>query len=333
MPASIATATAKLAELKARTDSSTGYIDLLEELLELMAGAMNVFGTAATRDTGDAVGDVPLIGAGGKLAAEVVPDGLDLRSSHSELGSAVEDRSIANARHVIGHLRWNATRSKILVGDDPETDNVVGDISTTGSVFVTRSPVANFRIFVIRYRAPGYSNPVSATIDQPWGDGVFRTLQDIEVGVPSPVSFSQPMGQPSQLPLRSTATGYDLISIQGVNPDFGYVTDAESWGRGYHVINGPARRLLSEQLARKNGVFVIGDPIAGETAWASGSEAVIPIRGGPWVFRNVQNVGVWVSFHANTGPTNRGRQHRLESGKTSLVWTDDQSRVRGSTLE
>ena len=69
MPASLTQARAKLAELINKDDSATGYADLLEELLELLAGATNELGTAATADTGTSQGEVPVLGSDGVLPA------------------------------------------------------------------------------------------------------------------------------------------------------------------------------------------------------------------------------------------------------------------------
>ena len=260
MPADLTQARAKLAELKAKEDAATGYADLLEELLELVAGAANEFGTAATADTGTTAGNVPAIAAGGALPVETIPDGLALHSSRATLLSTVSGQEIANAQFVEGMMRWGAFPSGTVFGDVTRNTGGTPISTVVTNILLTTGDVQDYRSFTLRYRlnTPG-SQPVVVNIAQPWADGIWRTVN--VGGAPTPISYRQLPNEARRLQFRSSVAGYNILSVFGICPDFGYQRSATAWGRGflYLTVQNPGNTdiAISEDQFLDNAVIEV----------------------------------------------------------------------------
>ena len=227
MPANLTAARTKLAALKARVDSSTGYVDDLEALLDDIAGAMNLFGTAATEDVGVAEGDIPVLGAGGRLDAGRLPetariDTWTTRPTSREVGDA-----IANARLAAWAPVWSMVPSAVLYGDATavaggtlledgwSTLNLVRQDAATNPELTSFNRVEHFREFELRTIKPGSLAVQTVIIPNPYRDGVARKIFTGEL----PEFRQQPAdAERTRIQVRSGgAAGYRILSVQGVN--------------------------------------------------------------------------------------------------------------------
>ena len=313
MPANLTQTRAKIAELKAKTDSSTGYADILEDVLDLLGGVMNEFGTAATVDTGSNEGNIALLGAGGDLPVTVIPDGLDLASSMAEVVSVAEDRELVNARQIDGMFRWQGTPGSHTVWGNPGSNTGGTTITTTGiRARFNTGQVRDYRSFIVRYLMPGRSVPIAAVIAQPWADGTWRRMPDVDGSV-SAVSYRQETTSADSLSIRSTAAGYNLLSIQGVNPDYDY------WGRGFKTVHR-ADRNLTVLDARRYGAFRLDN----DGQWRNFDLLTFPpgSSGGPWMVTNASTRQITVRPLIGLSGA-----FDLNNGKTALVMLDPSNRM------
>lgn len=92
MPADFQTPiTSPLTRLRALTSGATTFASDVVALLTAAFGANNPFGTAATRNTGTAEGDVPLVGSDGRIDAALVPEATETARGGVILARAVTD--------------------------------------------------------------------------------------------------------------------------------------------------------------------------------------------------------------------------------------------------
>jgi len=154
MPAVLTQARAALARLRAITGGATGFASETINTLDQLAGENNEFGTAATRDTGNADGQIPLLGADGKLPDAVIPD-----ATTTQAGAVVRATSLNDTRP-------NAvpTVDQVSIVSSAFTGLSVGDLDFTelqsGVDFTT--PAAG--IFLIRSGGGGgHTPPLLAT--------------------------------------------------------------------------------------------------------------------------------------------------------------------------
>ena len=282
MPAPLAQALAKLNELQAKTDAATGYADLLEDLLVLLAGENNEFGTAATADTGTAEGDVPILGAEGVLAQGQIPRDMDFGAvtldEDGDANASVNPRRAVNARQLERAITWAITPSTTLFGDlDATTGGTLLD--TTGTVIQLTDFASNYRRWVVRFQRPGQTQVRERSLANALASGEWIDVLSEGSGA---LAYRQRPGTPNlrRIELRSGgAPGYRLLSIRGVNdtrfihwaallnvPALFATTWAMVqnkpllWDRGvlYHVATSGAPNLVLTQIqGRGNGAIEI----------------------------------------------------------------------------
>jgi len=107
MPADFDTnITAPLGRLRALTAGATSFASDIVSLLTAAFGTSNPFGTAATRDTGTAEGNVPLLGAGGRIEPSLLPTATATDRGAVLLARDINDRRtdvIATAAQLAAH--------------------------------------------------------------------------------------------------------------------------------------------------------------------------------------------------------------------------------------
>jgi len=113
MPADFDTnITAPLGRLRALTAGATSFASDIVSLLTAAFGTSNPFGTAATRDTGTAEGNVPLLGAGGRIEPSLLPTATTIRSGGVLLARDINDaraEAVATAAQVASFAAGVAT--------------------------------------------------------------------------------------------------------------------------------------------------------------------------------------------------------------------------------
>jgi len=82
-------------------DNPTGWSDRVISMLSTAFGGDNVFGTAATRDTGTAGGEVPLVNADGNLAAVIGTATTDTRGLTTTADLPTPDDSVSALREAL----------------------------------------------------------------------------------------------------------------------------------------------------------------------------------------------------------------------------------------
>ena len=294
MPATIASATAKLAELKRKGDSATGYVDLLEELLELIAGQNNVFGSSATEDIGTAEGDVPTLGTGGKLGAGVLPKDVDFGEvrldARADADEAIDPRRAINAAQLDRIIRWAFTTSTTLFGDTAARTGGT-EIGSDWESLALNDDASKYRLWVMRYIRPGSTNILEASLVNSLASG-----DAIDVSGETGLQYRQQAGTPGvrTLQFRTDNPGLRILSIRGDNdsvnqrvagalldapsggfstawsrltglpafatrwPTFAEVTARPTyWGRGLHLVNGNTAAAISDDAARNASYIVV----------------------------------------------------------------------------
>ena len=94
MPANLgSTVTAALANLAAVSGTQTTFAARLLAALNATFGTANPFGTAATRNPGLAGGDVPILGADGKLDDSLIPGATDTIAGILRLAAGLSDET------------------------------------------------------------------------------------------------------------------------------------------------------------------------------------------------------------------------------------------------
>lgn len=74
MPAAIPGVSLKINTAKGQNSSTPEWANTIIDILDDLGGESNVFGTAATRNTGIVEGTVPLIGSGDEIQASILPE-------------------------------------------------------------------------------------------------------------------------------------------------------------------------------------------------------------------------------------------------------------------
>lgn len=96
-----------LSAVTSKGNADTGWHTALRTFLDAaMLSTGNPFGSAALRDAGDVAGQVPVLGAGGKLAASLVPalDAADVSGAGTFTESQIAIGSIPPANYTSGTL-------------------------------------------------------------------------------------------------------------------------------------------------------------------------------------------------------------------------------------
>ena len=207
-----------LAALIAKTDSSTGYIADLEALITRFFGAMNVFGTSATADTGAGEGDVPVLDADGRLGAGQLPRSPAFQHPTGEVPFDAAVTVLATLGLVQAWIRFALTPSRALYAA-PAGEGIPA--TSAGSGYALTAPLASYERLRLDIVDPGaaLSAARSVTVANPLADDTWRVADGaVEYRQRSGGGFAQ------TLDLRAGATvGYRLVGISGSNPDLGLV--------------------------------------------------------------------------------------------------------------
>lgn len=255
MPAQLPNAKAATDLARATTGQATGWATRVEDALNLLAGAANDFGTAATRNVGAGEGDVPVLGEDGRLDDSLLPAVRAL----SQLTIAfarelpVDSERGQGIRYLWQAFRWAARPgSTLLFGDlektarDSETPRVTVDPGVAVDLDVPRgATIDDYRSFEIRFlRTPGSVGSKVVTFASDYSEIIVDATNGNRLTVQANptesdmrrrlVFVSAPPAGGVNLPI-----GYDLLSVEGRNPETGLanvaaVTDqiAEAVGQG-----------------------------------------------------------------------------------------------------
>ena len=219
MPAKLSLGT-ELDAVTNTTASATGWADVVEALLRAaLADATNPFGTAATLDAGDGAGQLPIIGADGRLADALLPAIRAMqRITLTEYapGLPIDSDRVQTVRYLWQSLRRAARPGTTVLDGDLAAIGGGRQVQVAGTTFPLAHPWADYRQIEVRYSRGGVVQP-NVTIDV--ADGFPVT--EVEESGGSTLTVQAAAGVDSSRQVTFTRGGpsaYRIIAVAGVNP-------------------------------------------------------------------------------------------------------------------